>query len=1068
MRFPLCSVLALLAVLVSNAAPTADAAAGRIAVKGLRCEYEVDPIGIDVSRPRLGWVIDSSRRGEAQTAYQVLVAGSPEALRVSQGDLWDSGKVVSDESAHVVYSGRELASGQRAWWKVRTWDRDGRPSEYGRPAFWEMGLLRQEDWKARWIGFAGEPVRRHPLSDSYWIWHAGDGAAPPAGSRYFRLKIDIPEGTHLHGAHFLLAADDGMTLYVNGQEAGKHAGWEQVADLDVQRFLKTGPNVLAIRATNATGPAGVIGRLIVVLDEGARVVVTTDKAWKSSAEGPAGWQTEAFDDRGWTPAAQVQTYGGDPWKTLQLPPVPNPHLRKSFEVTRRVRQARVYATALGLYELRLNGTRVGQDLFTPGWTDYRKRLHYQTYDVTRILRRGPNALGMILGDGWYCGYVGLGGRNRYGRQPLGLCQLRIDYTDGGQETIVSDGSWKASSGPLLSSDLLMGETYDARRELSGWDRAGFNDADWSPAQVQQPEVRLEAQKGPPARRQEELPARELTQPAAGKWVFDLGQNMVGWARLRVRGAAGTTVTLRFAEMLNPDGTIYTTNYRGARCTDQYTLKGGREEVYEPRFTFRGFRYVEVTGYPGTPSAGAITGVVVHSDTPASGAFTCSSPMVNQLQSNIRWGQRGNFLAVPTDCPQRDERLGWTGDAQIFVRTATFNMDVAGFFTKWLVDLDDAQTPDGAYPDVAPRVAAGAGTAAWGDAGVICPWTIYLAYGDRRILEEHYPAMVRWVEYCRAHSRNLLRPAQGYGDWLNIRDETPKDVLATAYFAYSTRLVARSAAAIGKTEDARKYEDLFQQIRTQFNQAYVAPDGRVKGNTQTGYVVALRFDLLPEELREKAAGYLAERIRERSVHLSTGFVGVGYLLPTLTRAGYTDVAYRLLNNDTFPSWGYTIKHGATTIWERWDGWTEEKGFQDPGMNSFNHYSLGSVGEWLYDTVAGIGPDPDRPGYKHIVLRPRPGGGLTYARGEYQSIYGRIASDWQLRNGQLSWTVTVPANTMATVYVPAAEGAAVRESGRPAERAPGVTASRRAPGASVYEVGSGTYRFTVPFAEGSSSR
>jgi alpha-L-rhamnosidase len=533
----------------------------------------------------------------------------------------------------------------------------------------------------------------------------------------------------------------------------------------------------------------------------------------------------------------------------------------------------------------------------------------------------------------------------------------------------------------------------------------------------------------------------------------------------VEGEAGTEVTLRHAEALNPDGTIYTTNLRFARATDRYVLRGGGEEVYAPRFTFHGFRYVEITGYPGEPPLEAITGCVVHSATPPSGSFECSSPMVNKLQSNIVWGQRGNFLSIPTDCPQRDERLGWMGDAQIFVRTAAFNMDVAAFFEKWMIDVEDNRSPEGAFPDVAPLFGDRSeaflkkGSPAWGDAGVIVPWTIYRTYSDTRIIERHYDAMTRWMEYLHETNPNLLRRnkmGNNYGDWLSPRgDRTPKDLLATAYWAYDATLMSEMAGAIGREEDSQLYAEIFEGIKGAFNEAYVAPDGRIEGDTQTCYVLALHMDLLPEELRPASAEHLVAAIEREDWHLSTGFAGVGYLCPALTETGYADVAYRLLNNETYPSWGYTIKNGATTIWERWDGWTEENGFQSPNMNSFNHYSLGSVGEWLYRYVGGI--DAGTPGYGRIVIRPRPGGGLTHVRGEYDSVRGRISSAWSIEGDRFRLEVTIPPNTTATVHVPAANGARVSEGGRPVEEAEGIEPLRREGEEAILSVGSGRYEF-----------
>jgi alpha-L-rhamnosidase len=538
--------------------------------------------------------------------------------------------------------------------------------------------------------------------------------------------------------------------------------------------------------------------------------------------------------------------------------------------------------------------------------------------------------------------------------------------------------------------------------------------------------------------------------------------MVGWVRLKVEGEPGTKVTLRHAEALNPDGTIYTTNLRSARATDHYVLGGDGEEVFEPRFTFHGFRYVEVTGYPGEPQRDAITGRVVHSATPPSGFFECSSSLVNKLQENVVWGQRGNFLSVPTDCPQRDERLGWMGDAQIFVRTASFNMDVAAFFEKWMADVQDAQSPEGAFPDVAPLLRGSGlidlrwGAPAWGDAGVIVPWTIYRAYDDTRIVERHYDAMARWMEYLHEANPDLIRKnrmGHNYGDWLSPKgDHTPKHLLATAYWAYDAKLMAEMAEVTDRNEDASEYRDLNERIKAAFEEAYVSPDGRVEGDTQTSYLLALHMELLPEELRSAAADHLVRTIEREDWHLSTGFVGIGYLCPVLTEAGYTDVAYCLLNNETYPSWGYTIKNGATTIWERWDGWTEA-GFQSPNMNSFNHYSLGSVGEWLYRYVAGI--DLVAPGYGHILIRPRPGGGLTQASGEYDSVRGRISSSWKIEDDRFVLEALIPPNTTATVHVPSTDG--VLEGGRPVDEADGVEFLRAGEGETILSVGSGRYEF-----------
>jgi alpha-L-rhamnosidase len=967
-----------------------------LTVRRMRCEYLDNPLGVDAEQPRLSWELSSNVRGEGQSAYRILVSTSRSALRAGKGDLWDSGKVRSDATTSIRYHGRTLKSAEQCYWTVRVWDASGRPVD-GPVASWRMGLLKPSEWKAQWI------------------------------------SSDAPRDVQIDGSN--------------------------------------------------------------------------------------------------------------------LPPAP--YFRRTFFVNKPIRQATAFVTAHGVYEFHLNGAKVGDAVLTPGWTDYKKRVEYQTYDVTKALRTGSNTVGAIVGDGWYCGYVGFGHhRDYYGNRPDLRLQMEIDYVDGSHQSVVTDDSWRTKVGPIVYSDLLQGESFDARKELTGWDTPAANVTGWLPASIavstpsMQRDVTAQLQSrvadnsltvvvnndiaGDPAylhvkqlhveytlgdrpyaktlkegdtlripapreapgplvirkavygvldekpataamvgqhapsiRITQHLTPVSIAQPKPGAYVFDLGQNMVGWVRLKVKGDPGTIIRLRFAEMLNPDGTIYTTNLRSARATDTYVCRSGGVETWEPHFTFHGFRYVEVVGYPGKPGLDAITGCVVGSDTPEAGTFTCSNAMVNKLQHNIVWGQRGNFLSVPTDCPQRDERLGWMGDAQIFARTATYNRDVAAFYEKWLQDVEDGQSSEGGFSDVSPRVVdPNDGAPAWGDAGIIVPWTVYQAYGDVDVVRKHWTAMSKWMNYITSVNANglwLNRRNNDFGDWLSINADTPKDVLATAYYAYDAELMAKMAAAIGKPQEAAQYTALFERIKTAFNQAFVDADGRIKGDTQTDYVLALRFGLLPSNLRPLAAKHLTDNIASKDWHLSTGFVGVGYLCPSLTATGNNDVAYRLLLNDTFPSWGFSIKQGATTIWERWDGWTPERGFQDPGMNSFNHYSLGSVGQWLYQDVAGIDTDLNQPGFKHILLHPHPGKGLTSAKATYDSAHGEISSAWKTENGRLLWDVTVPANTTATAWVPSAGAASVTESGKPVGKAQGVSVRGTEPGFVVCELESGTYHF-----------
>jgi len=760
-----------------------------------------------------------------------------------------------------------------------------------------------------------------------------------------------------------------------------------------------------------------------------------------------------------------------------------PMLRKAFRVEGSVRSARTYVTSLGLYELELNGRRVGDQVLTPGWTSYDKRLQYQTYDLTELLQEGENAVGARLGDGWYRGYLGFrNNRNLYGDTLALLLQIEITYKDGRTQHVATDGSWRSATGPILYSDIYKGESYDARLEKALWSRAGYDDSGWSGVRVisHSKEI-LVAPPGPPVRKVQEIRPIRILKTPKGETVFDFGQNMVGWVRLRVRGNAGDVTTLRHAEVLDKEGNFYVANLRAAEQTARYTLKGGGEEVYEPHFTFQGFRYVAVEGYPGEPSLSSLTGIVIHSDMTPTGGFECSSPLINQLQKNIVWGQKGNFVDVPTDCPQRDERLGWTGDAQVFIRTACFNMDVAAFFAKWLKDLAADQNEEGSVPFVVPDALSkvfrsqppgggfnGFGSTAWADAAVICPWTVYLCYGDRRILEEQYDSMAKWVAYMQkqAGEAYIWNTGFHFGDWLAIFPEsnplippprTPNDLIATAFFAYSTSILEQTARVLGKKGDAKAYGALLKKIKKAFCEEFVSKRGRMDSNTQTAYVLALMFDLLPEGESPKAAKRLVDDIRKRGNHLSTGFVGTPYLCHVLSQNGYLDVAYDLLAQETFPSWLYPIKMGSTTIWERWDGIKPDGSFQDASMNSFNHYAYGAIGHWLYSVVGGHDVDPDAPGYKHVLIGPQLGGGLTYARTSVDSMYGKITSDWKLTEKGFRLDVAVPPNTHATVRIPASSVDHVTESGRPLSGAEGVESAHQDGKWIVVEVGSGDFIF-----------
>jgi alpha-L-rhamnosidase len=870
-------------------------------------------VGVDLPNPRLSWRVESSARGQVQTAYRILVASTPEKLKENQGDLWDSGRIAADITHDLAYSGVRLTSHLRCHWKVMVWDRDGVASGWSDPATWTQGMMHPSDWTADWIGY-----------------------------------------------------------------------------------------------------------------DAARSVTASN---------------------GWV-----------------LPPVPL--FRSEFTADRPVARALLYATALGNVDVRLNGQRVDEGFFTPGWTDYTRRVLYRAWDVTAIVRRGANCLGAELSDGWYSGYLGFGKRrDHYGKLPRFRVQLVLIYADGTRSVTGTDARWRAwADGPRREADFLSGETYDAGREVSGWDVPGFHARGWEAVVTGSSEVHpvIGWHPGPPVVAFAELRPIAITEPSPRTYVMNLGQNFAGVYRLKVRGRPGQQIRLRFGERLNPDGSLYTTNLREARVVDTYVCRGEGTEVWSPRFTYHGYQYVELTGLSEPPGKGVFTGIALGSDTPVAGAFSCSDAMVNRLVSNIRWTQRMNFIDIPTDCPQRDERLGWTGDAQIYIRAATLNADVQSFFAKWLTDLEDGQREDGQFPMVAPvKVSGDDGGPAWADAGVICPWTIYEVYGDRGELAKRYESMKRFIAFCEKRSAaGLLPPAQFhcFGDWLSVSADTPKDVILQAYFARSARLVARAAAALGRGDEARQYEALFQRIKAAFQRAYLTADGRIKGETQTVYamaIVAIVAELLDGAQVAEAGRRLVADIERRGGHLSTGFIGTRDLMLALALVGRNDVACRLLQQTSFPSWGFSILNGGTTIWEHWDGWTPGKGFTDPSMNSFAHYGFGAVYHWMVENLGGI--RAVTPGYGEVLIAPEPGGTFTASEARYRSIHGDITTAWRVEKGRFVMSVVIPANVRATVRVPSQSPDAVLEGGMPLGKSEGVRFLKREAGHVSVSVGSGSYRF-----------
>ena len=1035
----------------------------------LRCEYLENPLGIDMASPHLSWQSDNSERNWKQVAYEVLVSSSNETLKTGKGDVWDSGKTDSGESVGIAYRGPELQSRQRYFWKVRVWDGAGQVSESAEAAWWEMGLLHPTDWKAKWIRW------KNPEDDSdrqgiRWIWVPGQDALAvvPKTEATFRVTVDLSQKAK--EAILLLATRGDFVAKVNGHEVDAKGRWTTFDRRDISDELVVGKNEIEVTVTAPEAPefGPNKGAATTVAALAALVKITNKNGTIQRFPTNASWNVSLAKTSHWESAHVVaestDKQVGDPGEL----PQPAAYLRRTLALSKGVQNARLYVTALGSYRVFLNGTRVGEDVLTPDFTDYRKRVLYQVYDVTSLMVNGKNVVSALLGDGWYGSGLTWVGMHFFSPPDRFVAQLELTYADGSHDSVVTDESWKAAASPILRSDIYGGEVYDARSEQAGWEKAGFDDSKWKPAvAANPPTIAVSSQITAPARVIATLSPKTVAPVANSAYIFDMGQNMVGWATLKVKGAAGTKVRLRFAEILNPNGTIYTANLRNADATDVYTLRGGGEETFSPHFTFHGFRYVEVTGYPGVPGLDAIKGDVVSSlsGDPVAKLVT-SSDLVNQMWSIGIWGQRGNFLSIPTDCPQRDERLGWMGDAEVFWRTGTYNFDVAAFSQKFIQDIVDAQTTQGAFTNVSPNTlpfdgGETEGTSAWnegmvgapgwGDAGVIVPWTSWVQYGDKAVVEGNWDAMQRWMEFIGSRNPDFLRTkgvGPNFADWLAPDENTSKDLLATAYWALIANMMSQMAHAIGKEADAKRYDDVVQNIRTAFQKAYIKDNGEVGTGTQTSYVVALYTKMAPAAMEPLLVDRLVKDIETRNWHLSTGFLGTPFLLFTLADHGRSDVAYRLLLTDTYPSWGYMLSKGATTWWERWNGDTG-----DPSMNSYNHYAFGSVVAWVYRYAAGIDTTLASPGFKEIVIHPHLDARMTAARAEYESIYGKIVSDWKgTPAGPFALKVTIPANTSAKVFLPAIAGAHLSEDGNSLN-------AQAEDGSYVVEVGSGSYTFEV---------
>lgn len=1034
---------------------------------------------------RFSWRLMDQRRGTGQSCARVLVSAEADPLSEPASVAWDSGEVNTAEPS-LDYAGPPLKSRTRYTWRVAIRDERGELTGWSEPASFETGIVDPQEWQAEWIGASWdqELSRRLPLDSVKMlqplarVWHPG------ASTIITRTHLEVPAGRAVLAAPLVLAGAHKIRAWVNGTEVDARResaeGGMTTLIADVAPLLRpaahAGPalrNELLVHAEAAPGqPGGLIGRLEVVVERMGTVTVATDGSWEIAAAGtpPEPGKVPEPLDR-WSPATVVAFQADPPWGREQWTHRPSPYLRTTFRVDQPVVRARLYSSALGVYQARVNGIPVSTDRLAPGWTDYNQRIAHQTYDVTALVAVGDNALAGILGDGWYAGNIAWLGPYQYGRQRAFLAELRVLLSDGSELCVTSGDSWKCGEGSIRYSDLQNGEVVDARVEPTGFDSPGFNDSTWAPAVVVPPPVgRLEPQVAPPVRVHEQIPPVSVFAAGPDRSIIDFGQNLAGHVQLRADGPAGKKVIIRHAEAVDTGGELYTINLRGARQTDEFVLAGTGEMTFEPLFSVHGFRYVEVTGLPAPIRSQDVKACATYADMEQIGRWSCSDPLLNQLQNNIVWGQRSNFLSVPTDCPQRDERLGWTGDAQVFASTAAFNYDVTAFMRKWLRDLLDDQRPGGGVPHVAPHIHnpdhsvlsdEQLSSAGWGDAIVMVPYEVWMASGDLTTVRETFHGALAWTEWLERWSDGGIRPASGFGDWLSLGPQTPKDLVSTAFAAHASHLLAELAAALGRTDDADVLRARHHRTREGFRRGFVRGAAEVLSGTQAAYVLALAFDLLDDDEIGAAVEHLVADIESRGWHLSTGFLATPYLLPTLATHGRIDVAYRLLTQQTYPSWLYPVLHGATTMWERWDTWSEHGGFQDPHMNSFNHYAYGAVGAFLYRWVSGL--SPLSPGYRTFRVRPIPGGNLTNAQADLLTAYGPIKVAWRLNNpSRFEVEVSAPPGTEAEVWLGAVSAHAVTESGTPLASAEGIRDIHQNADELVVVAGAGDYRFSVEIA------
>jgi alpha-L-rhamnosidase len=1056
--------------------------------------------------PRFSWELISDEKGQFQTAWQIIVSDNINDLEKGKGNVWNSGKKKNELTTGIQWEKNNLESFSIYYWKVRVWEKDGKVTGWSKPSVFTTGSFDKSDWHANWIGDQPEPPLEYPLAYKHigYLSSYSDNAKEekwvqidlgktvdidkvllyPSYNNILKIKdYYFPLSYRIEGS------TDGKTWekFIQKNDAVEKEGEPSASGTEDKTFRARFVRVVASELKKYSSRVydyedqGDPSKLYAFSLAEIEIISKNEVLSKGCAVTFKDALIKIDREDGYDPDMLTDGIKGTPDYPSQRSIPPSPLLRKTFFLNKKPSRALAYVSALGTYEIYFNGTKPDQRVLAPEWTDYNKRVQYQVFDVTSLLNCGENAIGAQLSDGWYAGMLGpsrwseyFPKRGAYGLDRRLFFQMRVTYPGRETEIIVSDSSWKINNdGPLRMADNFLGESFDARKAIEGWNTTGFDDSSWRPAYSERKDsINLVPQTNQPVRIIETLESQSVTEIKKGKFLFDIGQNIAGWCNINLSGNAGDKIIMKHGEILDDKGRLYTDNLGAAIQTDTVIIGLSGKLLYEPRFTYHGFRYVEVEGLNQKPDKNILNAKVVASDLPLTGDFQCSSPMLNQLYGNIHRSHISNMHGIPTDCPQRDERCGWMGDVFIFAQTSMFNRDMAAFYNKWMIDILDAQSLRGTFPDIAPHPFGYekhfTNAPGWADAALKLPYLMYINYGDRDVIERNFEAFERYIDNIRKNNPDLIwRKGLGlnYGDWLNGNTlnaegfpktgaQIPSEVFSTIMFYNSVNLLSKMATIAGRSEKATEYKELAARIKDSFNISFVDSTGMIRGDAQACYAMALHYGIYTEKMEKVFEKRMIDKFIPYSGRMNTGFHSTLCLMKELANRGYSEKAYELLESKDFPSWGYSIEQGATSIWERWDGYVKGRGFQGAGMNSFNHYAFGSVGEWMYNNILGIQPDVNSSAWRHFILKPVPGGTLTWAKGSYRSISGLIKVSWKKENNRFEYNFTVPPNTTATISIPSRNGQ-ITIDGKNLNDQPSIKNSGFKNGYVTFEINSGTY-------------